>query len=452
METKYSLTRKYLIAVASFLLFANLTLGIILTVQSSNSLKELIRSRMLDISNTAASMIDGTHLSNLSAEDSNSPEYREIMQTLTHFQDNIDLEYIYCIKDDGDKNFSFSVDPTVEDPGEFGEPIVYTDALYEASLGKPAVDNEPYADRWGRFYSAYSPVFDAKGQVAGIVAVDFSADWYDRQISDQVWTVAIITIMSLTFGVMIVLMIEGRSRRRFHSIMGELSNLSDGIETLANELSGGRRLEGMELLHRDAKARSASEDDLNAVADKIRSLQKYMSVQIASVRSQAYRDALTGLKNRAAYLECIVELNEQIENRVAAFSVAMFDINGLKDINDRNGHERGDREIKNAAEILKKSFDPDSIFRIGGDEFVVIINCDGQSAKALMDNCQRLIRDQGCSDAYVIMSTGYAEFDRAHDKSYQDTFDRADRLMYENKKAFYQTAGDRRNNRAESGR
>ena len=234
--------------------------------------------------------------------------------------------------------------------------------------------------------------------------------------------------------------------------MGELSNLSDGIETLANELSGGRRLEGMELLHRDAKARSASEDDLNAVADKIRSLQKYMSVQIASVRSQAYRDALTGLKNRAAYLECIVELNEQIESHVATFSVAMFDINGLKDINDRNGHERGDREIINAAEILKKSFDQDSIFRIGGDEFVVIINRDGQSAKALMDNCQRLIRDQGYSDAYVIMSTGYAEFDRSHDKSYQDTFDRADRLMYENKKAFYETAGDRRMNRAESGK
>ncbi len=60
-----------------------------------------------------------------------------------------------------------------------------TDALYQASLGKPSVDKVPYEDSWGRFYSAYSPVFDSNGKVAGIVAVDFSADWYDKQIRTQ---------------------------------------------------------------------------------------------------------------------------------------------------------------------------------------------------------------------------------------------------------------------------
>lgn len=444
MTKKHSLTRAYLIAVAAFVLVVNLLLGVILTKQSSNAMKDLIRSRMLDITNTAASMIDGDDLEKLTAEDAHTPEYREILRTLTYYQDSIDLEYIYCIKDNGDRNFTFSVDPTVEDPGEFGEPIVYTDALYEASLGQAAVDEEPYLDKWGRFYSAYSPVFDSRGDVAGIVAVDFDAGWYDKQVYGQIWTIVIITILSLSFAMVIVLMIVSRSRKRVRSLMGELNNLSDGIETLANELSEGRRLEGAELLQKDTAGRSLYDDELNALSEKIRSLQEYMSVQIGYVRSKAYRDGLTGLENRTAYLEFIVEINEQIGNNVAQFSVAMFDINGLKDINDRNGHDRGDKEIICAAEILKDVFSQERIFRIGGDEFVVIISRDGETAKTLMDECRRKISESHSGDSRIIMSTGYAEYDRASDSSYQDTFDRADRLMYVNKKAFYESSGNRR--------
>ena len=60
-----------------------------------------------------------------------------------------------------DKEFVFSVDPTIEDPGEFGSPVMYTDALYKAANGTAAIDEEPYSDAWGKIYSAYSPVFDS---------------------------------------------------------------------------------------------------------------------------------------------------------------------------------------------------------------------------------------------------------------------------------------------------
>lgn len=444
MDRKFSRKKTYLIAVAIFLLVANLSLGIVLMKESSDAMRTLLESRMLDISNTAASMIDGDDLRDLTAEDKSTPEYRDILKTLTHFQDNIDLEYIYCIKDNGNKNFTFTVDPTVDDPGEFGEPIMYTDALYEASLGHAAVDKEAYSDRWGRFYSAYSPVFDARGDVAGIVAVDFAAEWYDDQVSYQIKTIVVITILSLFFGMMIMLMTASRAGKRFKSLMQELNNLSDGIETLAEELSDGNRLEGSELLHKDV-TETSSRDEISVVADKVRSLEEYMRVQIGYVRSKAYRDGLTGLENRTAYLECVVELNKQIEDGIARFSVAMFDINGLKSINDQSGHERGDREIIKASEILRDAFPDERIFRIGGDEFVVIINRFAEEAGVLMDRCRQLINDEKNEEGVgIIMSTGYSEYDAARDRSYQDTFDRADRLMYESKKAFYETKGDRR--------
>ena len=193
IKNKIGRTSLYLIIVCSFLLIVNATLGIVLALQSSDALKSLIRDRMLDVSNTAADMIDGDILGTITAEDENTPEYRNIMRTLTCYQDNIELSYICCIRDLGNKNVVITLDPTVSDPAEFGEPIVFTDALYEASFGTSSVDKIAYEDRWGRFYSAYSPVFDSKGNVGGIVAVDFSADWYEEKMKVYFLTILMIS-------------------------------------------------------------------------------------------------------------------------------------------------------------------------------------------------------------------------------------------------------------------
>ena len=135
------------------LLAANALLGFMLTGQSRSAMKVLIQNRMLDISKTAADMLDGDKLKALKAEDKGKPDYQQVNDTLAYFQNNIDLKYIYCVQYIGNKQFVFSVDPTIEDPGEFGSPVVYTDALYQASLGQSAVDEEPYTDEWGSFYS-----------------------------------------------------------------------------------------------------------------------------------------------------------------------------------------------------------------------------------------------------------------------------------------------------------
>lgn len=151
-------TSKYLILVVAFLLIVTVSLGYLLVQQSKSSITALIQARMLDIANTSASMIDGDVLKSLTPEDQGTDDYEAVMRTLTYFQDSIDLKYIYCIRDMGDGTFTFGLDPTVDDPGEFGSPIVYTDALYTASKGTAAADETPYSDAWGSFYSAYSPV------------------------------------------------------------------------------------------------------------------------------------------------------------------------------------------------------------------------------------------------------------------------------------------------------
>ena len=161
-KRKTGFAAKNAVIIAVLLFAANIILGIVLISESRDSLKTLIHNRMLDISNTAADMINGDDLESLKKEDKGTEKYQKINDTLAVFQENIDLKYIYCIKPVDDTHFVFSVDPTIEDPGEFGTPIVYTDALAKAAKGTPAVDNEPYSDAWGNFYSAYTPVFDSK--------------------------------------------------------------------------------------------------------------------------------------------------------------------------------------------------------------------------------------------------------------------------------------------------
>jgi diguanylate cyclase (GGDEF)-like protein len=425
-SVKISQTTKYLIIMCSFLLAVIVSLGYVLIRQSSQAIRKQIEERMLDVSNTAAAMLDGDTLEKLQAEDVNTPEYKAAHAILTCFEENIELEYIYCVRDMGNKNFVFMIDPDPELPGAFGDHIPYTDALYQASTGVSAVDEEPYQDNWGTFYSAYSPVFDSNGQVAGIVAVDFSAEWYDRQISNQIRTTLAVCGIAIFAAAVIIIVITTRFRKRIRTMFQEMNNVSDGIETLIHET-----MPGVETDLWKNEAASSSDDDITELGDKIHYLQDRLSEQISFVRSQAYYDGLTGLGNRTAYEEQVRQIAEEIDSRTAAFGIALFDLNGLKEINDRQGHEKGDQVIRSAAGILRDLFKDGKVFRIGGDEFIVYME------GSCTDLAQRA--EAVPVEGEVSMARGFAVYNPAEDLNYSAVFHRADNAMYQDKQNYYLT-------------
>ena len=441
---KLTRSSRYMIFISVFLVVINTLLGFLLTKQSDQAIRTLIHHRMLDISNTAAAMIDGDVLEKVDEEHLDSPEYQEIYKTLTYFQNNIELEYIYCIRDLGNGEFVFTIDPTVLDPGEFGEAIVCTDALIEASRGRASVDEEPYVDSWGRFYSAYSPVFDSDGKVAGIVAVDFSADWYDEQISNLVTITAVVIIVAFVISVAIIIFIATKYRKRFKTIYKDMKKLSDEIETLVKEVSFDSYWYD-ETAH--VKKEKTSNDEIEVISIKIRGLQERLEEQISYVRSLAYIDGLTGLENRTAYMEQVKCLSEKIEAGTAAFTVVVCDINQLKLINDDYGHEEGDKVINLVAKTIVEFFNKEKIYRIGGDEFV-IIGKDPDYSGRISDLKAKLKSSRSeIDDLPASVSAGFTVYDKETDKDYSSVFNRADKLMYEDKKEFYKTHEDRRQSR-----
>ena len=159
-------------------------------------------------------------------------------------------------------------------------------------------------------------------------------------------------------------------------------------------------------------------------------------------------DGLTGVGNKTAYLQKIHSLDDEIRRGTASFTVFVFDLNGLKEINDKYGHESGDMAITDAAEALKAVFGKENLYRIGGDEFIAVFEGMRQpDAERCFAELEQVMKSQNLTDRLykgpLAIAKGVASFCSGEDKEYRDVFRRADQSMYEEKAAYYK-AHDRR--------
>ena len=142
-------------------------------------------------------------------------------------------------------------------------------------------------------------------------------------------------------------------------------------------------------------------------------------------------DALTGLNNRHAMLRHMKRFKES--GRTCSFGVINLDLNGLKKVNDTEGHEAGDRLLIQAGKILRKVFDEDDIYRTGGDEFIVI--SEDISRETFERRVERLKTDVE-KNADVSFASGAFWSDGSVDM--ESAFRYADAQMYADKRAYYE--------------
>ena len=280
---KLGLRGKIILIASVFVLVTNIALGAALMKQSRNDLKTLINERMLDIVNTAAAMLDGNVLETLGPEDRDTPEYLAVEDILRRFLENIKLDYIYYVRPEADGTFTFGIDPDTVAPSSFGSPIVYSDALYKASLGQPAVDEEPYEDDWGRFYGAFSPVFNSDGKVTAIVTADFSAAWYEAELNENARIIIMGCSLFVVMGIAIILFFSRQYRRSMETIQKDLNELADDLLSLTTDSSS--RTEGS----RAGPALNGEWDSssIQALEDRIANLRDELRQHITHNSTQA---------------------------------------------------------------------------------------------------------------------------------------------------------------------
>lgn len=444
--------RNFLLALA-LLLTTNILMGVTLMTMSKRSLRDQVEERMLDVSKAAAAQLDGDVIKHLTAEDKDTEEYIRTLNILRSFQDNIELDYIYGINLGPNDTFTFAIDPDREDPADFGEAIEATDALKAAAKGVPSVDKEPHSDEWGRFYSAYSPIYDGAGNVVGIIGADFNADWYDGVLNSRKAVAVILTMVALTIGIVLSFIIMSQNRKRFSTMLHRLSELELETKQLDQIImqSSIKRLDllpeseskVLKTLANGETVALHSIDEYEAVNTSIESVYNKLHSYLRYVESGVYIDDTTGVKNKAAYRNKIKELDEQIEAGNTEFSAAFFDINGLKKTYTHFGFEAGEKLMFECAVLLKSVFGKENVYHITGDEYIVIMDkkqsWEMSDYFAKFEKALKQYNDEHVQENNLSVAKGSVTFDPEKHKNYRQVFIEVKEACDKDKDKYYGT-------------
>lgn len=160
------------------------------------------------------------------------------------------------------------------------------------------------------------------------------------------------------------------------------------------------------------------------------------------VKNLAYVDGLTGVGNRTAYLEKLEKLEQQSEN--LSLGIVFLDINNLKQVNDRQGHDQGDTLICSAANIIQNTYGKQgNVFRIGGDEFCVLLegedldSCYQEATKEFYHAIDELNKEDNLS-AILQIAQGFSICRTAKASEVNKAISEADERMYLDKRRLKQ--------------
>ncbi|MCR4779731.1 MAG: sensor domain-containing diguanylate cyclase [Ruminiclostridium sp.] len=396
--------------------------------------------------------------------------YSDIRERLSTYLSNMyDLKYLYIIVI-GDKDAvkdMYLIDDYEQPLYETG----YYEDREEGLLGKDiANSDDSYISNgdWGWLCSAYAPVRTPDGKTVCSVGCDVSMEGIMEERAQLIAYVSVAVILLTIIVLAVAILFVNRV-------------IVNPLNKLTAEMKKFKPAEGVD--YHEAGVVDidiGSKDEINDIYMTVRTMQtniidyindlsvmqrdnmKYKSSlrkaksdirskdeQIGQISREAYRDALTGLGNKTAYIKKSDELNQEIESKNVEFGIVVADLNDLKQINDKYGHRAGDAYILGSGKVLCEAFKHSPVFRIGGDEFVVILRGrDYQNRHSLIEHVRSSFAES-CRDESVepcerySAAVGMAEY-ASDDSTVELVFKRADKAMYEDKKLYKSKNGSYR--------
>lgn len=193
----------------------------------------------------------------------------------------------------------------------------------------------------------------------------------------------------------------------------------------------------------DVDFSASGTDELNELMGNFSFMAKSLKRQFEYINSLVYLDAMTGAKNKRAFMDVRDDIDARIRRSKAGgekleFAVVVFDVNNLKYMNDNFGHKAGDMLIKNACNLITKNFIYSPVFRIGGDEFVTILTDKDYKNRIELLTKLRTEMDYPFKAAdksfdNLSLASGMAEYNPDSDDLFHSVFERADAEMYKAK-------------------
>lgn len=180
-------------------------------------------------------------------------------------------------------------------------------------------------------------------------------------------------------------------------------------------------------------------DEIGELAKSFAAAKFHISQHMKQMQGLAFLDSLTGVRNKMAYDNYIAELESRIENgEIKSYGIAILDTNNLKEINDTYGHENGNTYLVNSCKLICQIFAHSPVFRIGGDEFLVVLTGkDLENHNELMSQLKEsmdLTKKASFPWKQISIACGLGIADYAKATTIADTFNKADKNMYINKR------------------
>ncbi len=286
----------------------------------------------------------------------------------------------------------------------------------------------------------FKPVYDGNGRCQCYAAIYFSLNLIAEY--SKTFIAKVLALFSGCFVFIFVLglrFVENNIILPVNTMEYCAKNFAyDSDEFCANNVEQLKRLK----IHTGDEIENLYHALLKTTQDILTYLEKLRRAKrkVAEMDELAHKDSLTGIKNKAAYDEAITALDKKISDGIAHFCIVMVDVNFLKRVNDTYGHERGNIYLMNAVKLICAVFGEEHVYRIGGDEFVVILEGDKVSlSKYFVTQFVAEMKRKNSSKTLepwekVSAAVGVANFG-AGDKTAEEVFKRADAQMYENKLA-----------------
>ncbi|MBQ6588190.1 MAG: diguanylate cyclase [Butyrivibrio sp.] len=240
------------------------------------------------------------------------------------------------------------------------------------------------------------------------------------------WRGLILNIMILA---VIVLLIAGILLITF---LGYITRPLEQLTEAADQIDNGNF---------DVNLTYNRDDEIGRLTKSFKKLSGNMKAHINALNEQVFIDSLTHVRNKGAFSLAVEELQEQINNGSVDpnFAMGAFDCDGLKRINDQYGHDKGDLYIQKACSTISDVFKRSPVYRVGGDEFFIILRHeDFHNIDFLLERFDKVVEEINASAdepwEHVYLSKGFAIYNPAEDNIVQKIMQRADMMMYENKR------------------
>lgn len=379
----------------------------------------------------------------------NLTEYYRLKDFLGKYQiaskDYVDCIYLIFV-DNETGNIVFVADADLDHPCAPGS-IDYVLHADDEIINHPENGFAPFiskTEEYGFIVSAGSPIFDGNN-VIGFAMVDISMEVVHRYLIDTTLRVIFYLLLALVVICACIIVFINKVLIRpikMLTVAAQKYN-NDNVDEEHNYFSEVN-IKTQDEVHELSDSMKKMETDINRKISDLVKINRdlIVSQNLATEMSElAKKDGLTGVGNKNSYEVVSKEFNKKIQNNEKIeFAIVMVDLNNLKDTNDTYGHNIGDDALIKLSQIICDIFKHSPVFRVGGDEFVVVLrNRDYDNVDTLISTFKGQIRSIINNESLkpeekISAAIGYSCFDKNTDKSVEDVFKRADDEMYKCKR------------------